>query len=140
MTERASNAVINAITDTVPLEQHEAELKAERAKASAAAVGATARIKAIMTSKEAAGRTSLAEHLAYDTDWSAEAAIAVLAKAPKETLAATSRLDGKVPSPNVGTGETRSDAERIAAGWDAATAKVNAELRAAVGPGVVLKH
>jgi capsid assembly protease len=114
--------------------------KAVADAAAAAAANATKRIDAILTSKEAVGRGAMAHHLAMKTSMSAEDAIALLATAAKETPAATSRLDGKVPSPNVGTGETRSDAETIAAGWDAATAKVNAELRAAVGPGVVLKH
>ena len=42
-----------------------------------------ARIKAILTDDEAADRTALAEHLAFETDMSAEDAIAILAKAEK---------------------------------------------------------
>ncbi|WP_173087689.1 head maturation protease, ClpP-related [Devosia sp. 1635] len=44
-----------------------------------------ARIKAIMTSPEAKGREDQAEHLAYETEMAAEAAVAILAKAPKPT-------------------------------------------------------
>lgn len=44
-----------------------------------------ARVKAILSSFEAEGRTELAEHLAFDTELSAEEANAILAKAPKAT-------------------------------------------------------
>lgn len=53
------------------------ELLAQATKA------ATARIKTIMGSSEAKGRTDLAEHIAYETDMSAEAGIAMLAKAAR---------------------------------------------------------
>ncbi|WP_108459187.1 head maturation protease, ClpP-related [Devosia naphthalenivorans] len=52
-----------------------------------------ARIKAIMTSAEANGREDQAEHLAYETDMTAEAAVAILAKAPKPTVAASLQPD-----------------------------------------------
>lgn len=44
--------------------------------------GARVRMKAILQSKEAEGRKDLAEHLAFETDMTAEAVIALLAKAP----------------------------------------------------------
>jgi ATP-dependent protease ClpP protease subunit len=56
---------------------------ADLAKATADAKN---RIKAIMTSEEAKGREDLANHLAYDTDTAAEAAVAMLAKAPKASV------------------------------------------------------
>jgi len=44
--------------------------------------GARARMKAILQSKEAEGRKDLAEHLAFDTEMTAEAAVALLSRAP----------------------------------------------------------
>lgn len=52
--------------------------------ATAASKTAQARIKTILESENAKGRAALANHFAFDTDMSAEAAIAALAKAPKE--------------------------------------------------------
>lgn len=48
------------------------------------------RIKSIMTSTEAKGREAQAEYLAYETDMTAEAAIAILGKAPVPTAPAAS--------------------------------------------------
>lgn len=45
---------------------------------------ATARIKAILTGEEAKGRQEMAEHLAYETELTSEAAIAIMAKAPRQ--------------------------------------------------------
>lgn len=59
----------------------------------AAATDGRARVKAILTSEAAKGRTGLAEHLAYDTDMSADAALALLAKAPAEQAAADPKSD-----------------------------------------------
>ena len=42
-----------------------------------------ARIKAITTSEEATGREALASHFAYETDMTAEAAVAALKAAPQ---------------------------------------------------------
>lgn len=44
---------------------------------------AQTRIKTIVGSDEAKGRTDMANHLAFETDMSAEASIALLAKSPK---------------------------------------------------------
>lgn len=44
---------------------------------------AQARIKSILASDEAKGRAEMANHLAFETDMSAEASIALLAKSPK---------------------------------------------------------
>ena len=61
--------------------------KAEAVKA------AQARIKQILASDEAKGRQDLAEHLAYETEMTAEAAIAALAKAPAATATAAKPAD-----------------------------------------------
>jgi ClpP class serine protease len=47
-----------------------------------------ARIAAIMRSPEAVGRTELAEHLAYESDMTVDAAVVLLAKAPKAAVGA----------------------------------------------------
>ncbi len=44
---------------------------------------ATARIRAIMKAPEAGGREELAEHLAYETDMTSDAAIAIMSTAPE---------------------------------------------------------
>jgi len=59
-------------------EDRAAERKAEQA-----------RIKGIMTSDEAKGREAQAEHLAYETELSVEAAVAILATAPMATAQET---------------------------------------------------
>jgi hypothetical protein len=51
--------------------------------ATEAGKAAQARIKAILGSEEAKGRADLANHLAFETDMSAEASVALLAKSPK---------------------------------------------------------
>ena len=81
--------------------------KAEGLKEGAA--GERTRIKAIMTADKAKGREGLAASLAFNTDLSAEAAIAVLGDAPAASKA--SRLDGHVPTPKV-------DAEESAPGGE----------------------
>lgn len=50
-----------------------------------AKIAATARVSAILQSKEAVGRAGLATHLAFDTEMTPEAADKLLAKAPKDT-------------------------------------------------------
>lgn len=68
---------------------HAAAITAARADAAAAAVVAErARIKAIVEHAEAEGRDGLANHFAFDTDMTVEAAAAALAKSPKAAPAA----------------------------------------------------
>jgi signal peptide peptidase SppA len=81
---------------------------APEAPVAEAAVDQKARIKAITTSAEAKGREDLAAHFAYDTDMTADAALAALAKAPAAAAAApaavapfAAAMDGTV-NPNVG--------------------------------------
>ncbi len=66
---------------------------ADLAKATADAKN---RIKAIMAAPEAEGRKDLAEHFAYDTEMTAEAAVAALAKAPKAAAAAPQKTDAEL--------------------------------------------
>lgn len=80
--------------DTGTAAQTDAAALAAANKAGAAAE--RERSKAILTAPEAAGKSDLANHLAYDTDLSAEAAIAILAKAPSSTkTAAAAEGDAK---------------------------------------------
>jgi hypothetical protein len=86
---------------------------ADTAGAVAEAVkAAQARIKAIMASDEAKGRQELAEHFAYETDMTAEAAIAALAKAP--TAAAAPERPSEEESPE-GYAARRTAAAGLAA-------------------------
>ena len=66
---------------------------ADLAKATADAKN---RIKAIMTSEEAKGREDLASHFAYDTEMTAEAAVAALGKAPKASESAPAKTDAEM--------------------------------------------
>lgn len=68
--ERSSGAI--TLEATVPDIDQAAVAGAERA-----------RIKAILTGAEAAGRTDLANKLAFDTDMTAEVAVGILASAPR---------------------------------------------------------
>jgi ATP-dependent protease ClpP protease subunit len=65
---------------------------AAAAAAADAVAAAKARIKAITTAEAATGREALAAHLAYETEMSAEAAVAALEAAPK-AVAETSPTD-----------------------------------------------
>lgn len=60
-----------------------AEGKAEGVKEGAAAE--RGRVKSILSHAEAAGRTELAQHLAFETDMAADAATSLLAKSPKSS-------------------------------------------------------
>ncbi|WP_099864723.1 head maturation protease, ClpP-related [Pararhizobium haloflavum] len=80
-----------SMTDREKADDKTAETLA-KAKADAATEAKT-RIKAIMACDEAKGREGLAEHFAYDTEMTAEAAVAALAKAPK--AAAGDQPEGK---------------------------------------------
>ena len=70
---------MTANTDKEETAMEEAEVKK----------GERDRIKAITTCEAATGRTSLANHLAYETDMSAESAQAILAAAPVTAPVAT---------------------------------------------------
>ncbi|WP_430470064.1 S49 family peptidase [Thalassospira lucentensis] len=70
----------NRPENTDPVDAKAATSKGVDAKE--AVDGERKRIAGILTSKEAAGRKDLAEHLAYDTEMPVEAAVALLAKAP----------------------------------------------------------
>lgn len=88
------------------------------------------RVSAILTAEAAQGREELAQHLAFDTDMSAEQATAMLSKSPKAAATApASRLDeamARTEQPGIGpdsaaaeTGEAeqrKSLAAEIAAG------------------------
>lgn len=73
-----------AATAGISLTDHTAALtKASTDAAAAAGKAAQARIQSILGSDEAKGRAEMANHLAFETDMSAEASIALLAKSPK---------------------------------------------------------
>lgn len=78
------------------------DTKADESAATATAIAdatkkatadAQARIKAIMTNEEASGRETLAQHFAYETESTAEAAIAALKAAPKAAAGTSTTAD-----------------------------------------------
>jgi hypothetical protein len=69
---------------------------------------ANTRAQVILDHADAKGRENLARHLAFETDMSADAAVAMLGKAPKAVEAPASRL-GAVPDPKVSTGEQQQE-------------------------------
>lgn len=76
----------------------------DAAKITAEAITASnSRAKDILGHAEAKGREDLAHHLAFSTGMSAAEAVAMLGKAPKAAEPKTSRLEGNVPDPKVGS-------------------------------------
>lgn len=91
----ASTAGRKAATSAASPRQTEEPSMTEKPKAdeitaavAQAKADAAARIKAIMTAPEAKGREKQAEHLAYETEMSADAAVKILATAPQANVAA----------------------------------------------------
>lgn len=81
-------------TDNSPADANAADNAKALADAAAKAQADTkARIKAITTCEEAAGREALASHLAYETDMDAEAAVAALKAAPQASADSGSGRD-----------------------------------------------
>lgn len=94
------------------------------------AAAASTRIKTIMTSEHAEGRSKLASYLAHDTDMTAEQAIAALQNAEK-TAPQGSRLDGVVPDPKVAADASATGAANATdstAGLQAAVDKMVGDL------------
>jgi hypothetical protein len=95
MTEKSGAPAADA---GISQEDHaQAVAAATQTAASAAAQAAQTRIKSILGAKEAKGRDELASHLAFNTQLSADDAVATLAAAPKAAAPASgggaSRLD-----------------------------------------------
>lgn len=122
------------------LEQAKAAAHAEGKKEGATAE--RARVKGILASEEATERGSLAAHLAFDTDMSVEASVALLSKSAKEAKAATPEPDKKAESdfekamnegknPNVGAHVGSDNGEPESA--DAKAAAILADFGAASG-------
>ena len=86
------------------------------------------RISGILTHAEAAGRTSLAQHLAFNSDMSVEAAGSILAAGAKTDSKPGSRLDGNVPAPRVDADAPGAGADDAVAGLSGAVDQVIAGL------------
>ncbi|KAF0135357.1 MAG: peptidase S49, partial [Xanthobacteraceae bacterium] len=95
--------------------------------AEAAPVDQKARIKAITTCEEAAGRETLANHLAFDTDMSVDAAKAILAASPKAAAAtAEAYAQQKTEAGTLGLGVPAPSTPSAAkSGWSKAVAEAN---------------
>lgn len=94
----AADTKPSTLTANQAVEQHPQAAEALRTEAHAAGVaeGATAeraRVQAILASEEAAGREELAQHLAFESNTPADAARALLAKAPKAAAKAATQFD-----------------------------------------------
>lgn len=88
----------------IPKAEHEAAVKAARAEgASAGKAEAVARVAAILSSKEAAGREAQARTIALETDMTAEQAEKVLAASPK-VQGLSARMEAN-PVPNIGAAD-----------------------------------
>lgn len=135
-------AAVHAAATAVSRADHDAainQLKGERDAAVAKAridgleagrkEGATAertRLKAILGSEEANGREAFAQVYAFETDMTAEAAVASLKDKPKSEALKASRLDGRVPQPNVPAADaTKDDPVAASARWDGIVADLN---------------
>jgi signal peptide peptidase SppA len=89
------------------------------------------RTQAILASPEAKGREGLAQHLAFGSDMSAEAANAILAMAPVASAPvapAKNRLDGAVPTPDVQPDEGIQADLSGAAPWASIADQLNKEM------------
>jgi len=97
------------------------------APAAEAPVDQKARIKAITTCEEASGRETLANHLAFETDMSADAAKAILAASPKAAAAtAEAYAQQKTEAGTLGLGVPAPSAQSTTkAGWSKAIAEAN---------------
>lgn len=105
------DALNSAITAALAEGEKAGVIKAgnDAGKITAEAVkAANVRAQAILNHADAKGREDLARHLAFETDMTAEAANAMLGKAPKAAEVPTSRL-GTVPDPKVATGEGQQE-------------------------------
>ncbi|WP_051949247.1 S49 family peptidase [Methylosinus sp. PW1] len=130
------------VTD-IPRAEHNAAVATARAEGraegrneglAAGASGERERIGAILGHANAKGRESLAQHFAFKTSMSPDAAAEALAAAapaaspPPAVPEKTHRLDALVPNPKVDV-ETQTTAESLAAGLDAAADRMIANMR-----------
>lgn len=113
-----NSAVTAALAQGEKLGLEKAGADLGKAKAEATTTANT-RAKAILDHDEAKGREGMARHLAFDTEMSAEAAVATMKAAPKG--GASSRL-GNVPDHNLSADDTNPD-KQSAVSWDSVMAK-----------------
>lgn len=125
--EEMSNKDNTASDQAAAIDAARAEGRAEGEKAGRAASAAEAttaertRVKAILTSAEAKDRGEMANHLAFETDMSADQAVALLGKAPKVATEAPKkdRLDEALrdKNPDVGAdnGGDKGDDKKLSA-------------------------
>lgn len=121
-----------AAADVVARADHDRLVAAARTEA---ATAERARIKAIMAHEEAAGRQTLAAHLAYETAMAPEACAPILKAAPKEAAApsatALDKLKAEAPSFDLGNpapADAAAAREASAKGWAKAVSAANASI------------
>ena len=90
------------LENNMPDENQDHEKALAAATVTGVKTGATemqARIKGILGSEEAKGRTGLAEHMAYDTDMTIDAAVSMLKLSPKEQAEAPAPIEKPAATP-----------------------------------------
>jgi hypothetical protein len=94
-------------------------------------IAARARVKTILTSEHAKGRDALAQHLAFDTDMTAEAAVAMLEKSPKGQTAPgiAERMQGQ--GTDLAMGRPVDAPKSAAACWDKVIARRHGQKKTA---------
>lgn len=123
MSANTPDAAAETTVDTAKIEADAA------AKAKAETL---ARVKAIQSSEEGKARPTLAEHLAFNTDMSADAALGILKASPVEKPQANAETfeQRKTEAETLGLGqpEHRDASADAAAGWKKAADMANARL------------
>lgn len=142
-TAGAASAAATAALDAARAEGHAAGLAAGKTEGHAAGVaeGVTlerARISAVLSSDEAKGKADLANHLAFSTDMSADAAKGILGKSPVAAAAAApvngfAEAMAAVTNPQVGAdaGAGEQTEDQKAAAMAAAIMSAGEPVRAA---------
>lgn len=133
MDTKTGLAAVAAATDAIAKTDHDAAVVSatHSAKAEGLKEGATAeraRCKAILGAKDSKGREEMAQHLAFETDMAADAAIALLGKSPAKADAPAKSASAprlSVPQPSVDAGGPQDDQAHVQVGWEAALASVN---------------
>lgn len=106
------------------------------APATASADDAKGRIKAILDAPEAKGREAMAKHLAFDTDQTAEAAIALLKVAPEAAAPAAPAPDAtayaaerQAAAPLAAPGGSAgAEPPKAKAGWGKVSSRINTRV------------
>lgn len=108
----------------ISLADHEAAVAKARTEGTADGIKAAAtRIKTILGSEEAKGRADMAQHLAFESDMSAEASVALLAKSPKGANSDAPSIEQR-QNDALALGGSAPAPKTVSASWDKAIARL----------------